>query len=78
MQEKLKSLVTRRNLVIAGGACAGAAVLLQPRNGGGHMTPVGAVDVDSLIDIGDGFYLADGWVLTAADLEGADLSRVKK
>ena len=43
----------------------------------GKSTLVGKINPDHLTDLGNGFYLADGWVLSAADLKNFDLTAVK-
>ena len=37
-------------------------------SGGGSTTPLGAIAPERVKALGDGFYLADGWVLSEDDL----------
>jgi len=75
MPPEIEKHITRRNaLITAGGVAAitvGASFLTRPD---GATTIVGAVDVSHLKDLGDGYYLVDGWVLTKADLKSADVA----
>lgn len=61
-------MTSRRGLLVGAGVIGAAgAVALAPR--GDRLTAsVGSIDRDNIVDLGDGFYLADGWVLTAEDL----------
>jgi len=60
----------RRALLLAGGglALAGTAAVLSRRPARGDGLPA-AVDLGAARDLGDGFFLVDGWVLTAEDLD---------
>lgn len=60
----------RRTLILAGGglALAGTAAVLTrpPRRGDGLPA---TVNLGAARDLGDGFFIVDGWVLTAEDLD---------
>ncbi len=66
----VKPLSRRRALVVGAGALAavGAAAALarSPRRADGLPA---AIDLASARPLGDGFFLVDGWVLTAEDLK---------
>lgn len=71
----LKRLPRRRALIVGAVAlaAAGAAAALArgPRRADG--LPAG-VDVAGARALGDGFFLVDGWVLTAEDLKALQMS----
>ena len=78
MPPDLKKHLTRRNAMIAaGGVGAVAAGATMMSGGGGKSTLVGKIDPAKITALEDGFYLADGWVLSADDLKGVDLSKIK-
>lgn len=78
MSPNLKKHLTRRNAIIAaGGVGAAAAATTLMSGGGGKSTLVGKIDPEKITALEDGFYLADGWVLSADDLKGVDLSKIK-
>jgi|GEM_PF-4588781 len=78
MSPELKKHLTRRNTIFAvGGVGAVAAAAMMTSSGGGKSTLVGKIDPDKIKALDDGFYLADGWVLSADDLKGVDLSKIK-
>ena len=62
--------LSRRKILIGAGGLAGVSVaaLSLANRGGAVSTPVGTIDPKNAQAIGDGFYLADGWVLSAEDL----------
>lgn len=62
--------LSRRKLLMGAGGVAGVSALaIAAVSGGGAVsTPVGAIDPKTAQPLGDGFYLADGWVLSAEDL----------
>lgn len=62
--------LSRRKLLLGAGGVAGVslAAITVASSGGAVSTPVGAIDPDSAEPIGDGYYLADGWILRADDL----------
>lgn len=67
-------LTSRRALFIGGGAAAalGAGALML-RSDSGAAGKIGHIDKRKITALGDGFYLADGWVLTADDLKAMGL-----
>ncbi|MFN3960364.1 MAG: hypothetical protein ACK4NP_10670 [Parvularculaceae bacterium] len=60
----------RRTLLLAGGglALAGTAAALARRPRRSDGLPA-TVNLGSARNLGDGFFIVDGWVLTAEDLE---------
>lgn len=67
---------TSRRAILAGAGVAtigaAAAILLTPK---GELSVGGnLIDIDELKPLGDGFYLADGWVLSEADLHKAGVA----
>ncbi|MEQ8934513.1 MAG: hypothetical protein RIE56_01815 [Amphiplicatus sp.] len=74
MKPALNMIASRRALVFAGGAAAvvGAGALIG-RGDGGARGSIGEIDRRKISALGDGFYLADGWVLTADDLNSMGL-----
>lgn len=74
----LKKHLTRRNAIIAaGGAGTLVATTALISGNGGKSTLVGKIDPTQIKALGDGFYLANGWVLSAEDLKGFDLSNAQ-
>lgn len=71
-------MASRRALVLAGGAVAvaglGAGAFIAAGKGGAASS-LGEIDPQKISALGDGFYLADGWVLTADDLQAMGLPR---
>lgn len=67
--QTIKRLSRRRALLVSGGAIAAAgaaaAIFRAPRRADG--LPAG-VDPARARALGDGFFVVDGWVLTAEDL----------
>jgi len=68
--EQLRSLVTRRRAVLAGGggALAIVAALAASRSTGSRAQALRGIDLAEAKDLGDGFFEADGWILTAEDV----------
>lgn len=66
----LASLVTRRRAVLAGGggAVAIAAALAASRSNVSRRQALRGISVENARDLGDGFFEADGWILTADDI----------
>lgn len=73
----MRELLTRRRALLAGGAAALAiaagAGLFWGHSEGGRL-PIGRLDTRKVTDIGDDFYLVDGWVLPASDLAELGIS----
>ncbi len=77
MPPALKKHLTRRNAIItAGGIGAVAATSILMSSGEGKSTLVGKINPEKITALENGFYLADGWVLSADDLKGVDLSKI--
>ncbi|HPE31744.1 MAG TPA: hypothetical protein PLV61_11185 [Parvularculaceae bacterium] len=75
MKKVLESPLSRRSLVMGAGAASaasiGVAMLFAPR----RRTPsLGEIDEAEIAPIGDGFYLAGGWVLSEDDLRARGLT----
>ena len=70
MKPVLSVIASRRALVLAGGA--GALIGAGKSNAAGSL---GEIDPRKISALGEGFYLADGWVLTADDLKAMGLPR---
>ena len=62
--------LSRRKVLLGAGGVAGVSVaaLTLASGSDGVSTPVGAIDPKGAEPIGDGFYIADGWILSADDL----------
>ena len=75
MAEILKKALSRRSVLGALGGVGVLGVLSYFMFGGSsrQSTIVGKIDPTTVKDIGDGYYLADGWVLSAEDLNGMEL-----
>lgn len=77
MAEILKNALSRRSVLAALGGVGVLGVLsfFFFAFGGSNRqsTIVGKIDPKTVKHIGDGFYLADGWVLSAEDLNGMEL-----
>lgn len=72
LKKMLGSVPSRRNLLLGASAASVAALAAAASLSGkrkGVTTPVGEIDPEKLVDLGDGFYIVDGWVLSGADLE---------
>lgn len=59
------------------GAGSGVAIVTPVliHHGGGNNTIVGKIDPSRIENIGNGYYLANGWVLSADDLKGFELPK---
>lgn len=67
---KWPAALTRRRTLLLGGAGAATlavAIAVAPKGGSAGILLAG-VSLEDLKDLGDGFYEADGWVLTADDV----------
>lgn len=75
LAERSARLLTSRRAFLLAGAGAGvagaAAFLAQKPSASAQL---GRIDGRNAAPLGDGFYLVDGWVLTADDL-GGDVAR---
>ena len=78
MKPVLSVIASRRALVLAGGAVAVAGIGAGALIGAGKSNAAGSlgeIDPRKISALGEGFYLADGWVLTADDLKAMGLPR---
>lgn len=68
--EQIKSVLTRRRAVLAGGggAVAIAAFVAASRSAEPRARALRGIDLAAARDLGDGFFEADGWILTAEDV----------
>jgi hypothetical protein len=69
-RDKFRNMVTRRNLIVAGGvgAVGVTTAVVRAGRGEGDASIVGDLSAAEIVDIGDGYVLADGWVLKTSDL----------
>lgn len=71
-------LASRRALLLGAGAAslaaAGAATVLM-RRGSRVTASVWPIDPSKVAEIGDGFFLVDGWVLTEDDVKKLQAAR---
>lgn len=68
--EQIRSLLTRRRVALAGGvgAVAVAALFAASRSTDPRAGALRGIDLSAAKDLGDGFFEADGWILTAEDV----------